>query len=190
MLETSVKTPVNCKLHTYSPEGKFSTAQSRHLVLKRYHTIGSIECHFWWWIENVINLFVQKYSGKKKMACNPSLKSETVGCLGNRRWLMDPSTSRVTVHLLQQPGAHLNGDLEDSPMVDGERECRSGAGGAGAGGYCALGLPSLFVSTWCWERNAFISAHILVSVVTPREARADLSHSRFTGNYECQCSKA
>lgn len=133
MLETSVKTPVNCKLYTYSPEWKFSTARSRHLALKQYHTIGSIECHFRWWIEYVINLFVQKYSGKKKMECNPSLKSGNVGCLGNLRWLMDPSTSRVTVNLLQQPGAHLNGDLEDSPMVDGERMPGGQAGGVGRG---------------------------------------------------------
>lgn len=53
-------------------------------------------------------------------------KSGNVGCLSNLRWLMDPSTSRVTAYLLQQPGEHLNGELEDSPMVDGERECRRG----------------------------------------------------------------
>lgn len=40
--------------------------------------------------------------------------------------MIEASTSRVTANILHQPGARLAGDLEDSPMADGERECRRG----------------------------------------------------------------
>lgn len=86
------------------------------------------------WICNQ-SIFFRNAAEKKKMKCNPSLKSGNVGCSVNLRWLKGPSTSRVAANHMQQPGAHLNGDLEDSPMVDGERECRSGgrSGGQGRG---------------------------------------------------------
>lgn len=77
------------------------------------------------------------------MESNPSLKSGNVGCLVNFGWLKGPSISKVTANLLQQPGAHLNGDLEDSPMVDGERECRRGGRSGGwARGTVHLASPA------------------------------------------------
>lgn len=88
-----------------------------------------VVCQVMDWICNWFSIYIfftKKQWKKMEMEHNPPLKSGNVGCLGNLRWLKAPSTSRVTANILHQPGARLTGDLEDSPMADGERECRRG----------------------------------------------------------------
>lgn len=115
------------------------------------------------------------------MECNPPTKSGNVGCLGNLRWSAALSSSRVAAHILHQPGARLAGDLEDSPMADEKRECRRGRRRGRVGGTVRLASPACLFPLGVERQNPFISPHILVSVVTPREAAVDLSAADLQG---------